>query len=343
VCPGYGWVVVPPNGRHPKGDTVLANSFKLLKQTCTEWSDDRASSLAAAVAFYTLISMAPLLLIVLAVAGFFFGPQAARGELFVQIRDLVGPDAAKFIQSAIDNAGKNEHQGWIASVVNIGVLLFGATNVFAELQDSLNTMWGVKAKDMKTKDTIWNYLRKRVLSFAMVLVIAFLLLVSLVVSAVLAALTGAMKGAVPDVGWVWHPVNVIISLAAATLLFAMIYKVLPDVSVRWRDTWVGAAITAALFTIGKALIGLYLGNAGFASTYGAAGALVVTVVWVYYSAQILFFGAEFTQVYAAAHGTAIVPDEHAVRVEVVKKEVSDEHDDPGQRAKRGKADLHQYH
>ncbi len=227
---------------------------------------------------------------------------------------MVGTDAAKFIQSAIDNAGKNQHSGWMASAINIGVLLFGATNVFAELQDSLNTInEGVKSKGTKTKDTVWNYVRKRFLSFAMVLVIAFLLLVSLVVSAVLAALTGAMKGAAPNVGWVWHPINFVISLVAVTILFAMIYKVLPDVNVRWRDTWIGAVMTALLFSIGKLLIGLYLGNAGFSSTYGAAGALVVTIVWVYYSAQILFFGAEFTQVYAASRGSAIVPDQHAVK------------------------------
>ncbi|MBC7794216.1 MAG: YihY/virulence factor BrkB family protein, partial [Clostridia bacterium] len=271
---------------------MLRDSFNLLKETASEWLDDNASSRAAAVAYYTLISMAPLLLIVVAVSGFIFGEQAASGELFNQLRGMIGEESAKVIQTTIENARDNMKAGVIASVVNVGVLLFGASGVFAELQDALNQMWSVAPrKSDKTKTTILHYLRKRTLSFAMVLVIAFLLLVSLVVSAVLATLTGALNNVVPGFDWFWQPVNFAVSFAVITTLFAMMYKVLPDAKVRWRDTIIGAAITSLLFSIGKLGIGLYLGNAGFSSTYGAAGAVVVTVVWVYYSAQILFFGA----------------------------------------------------
>ncbi len=299
---------------------LAKTAFKLLKETAGEWSDDNASSLAASVAFYTLISLAPLLLVVLAVSGFFFGAEAARGELFDQIAGMIGPDAAKVIEATIENAGKNEKTGIIASVINLAVLLFGATGAFAELQNALNTMWGVKAKASETKATIWNYVRKRVLSFAMILVLGFLLLVSLALSAAISGLTGALRGVVPEASLLWQPVNFGVSFVVTTVLFAMMYKVLPDAKVRWRDTWLGAGITSLLFSIGKLGIGLYLGNASFGSTYGAAGALVVLIVWVYYSAQILFFGAEFTQVLARYRGEDIEPDEHAVRVEVVTRE-----------------------
>ncbi|MEZ0311369.1 MAG: YihY/virulence factor BrkB family protein [Myxococcota bacterium] len=301
---------------------VLKTAITLVRDTAKEWSDDNASSLAASVAFYTLVSLAPLLLVVLAVAGFVFGEEAARGELFGQIAGLIGADAAKVVEAAIDNAGKHEKTGIIASAINLAVLLFGATGAFAELQYALNTIWGVQPKEaQKTKTTIWNYLRKRVLSFAMILVLGFLLLVSLVLSAAISGLTGALKGVIPGVSLLWQPLNFGVSFIVTTLLFAMIYKVLPDANVRWRHTWVGAGITSLLFSIGKLLIGLYLGNASFGSTYGAAGALVVTIVWVYYSAQIMFFGAEFTQVFARYRGEEIEPDEHAVRVDVVKREI----------------------
>ncbi len=300
----------------------VKRAFTLVREAANEWSDDNASSLAASVAFYTLVSLAPLLLVVLAVSGFVFGAEAARGELFGQVAGLIGADAAKVVEAAIDNAGKNERTGVIASAINIGVLLFGATGAFTELQHALNTIWGVQTKAAReTKATIWNYVRKRFLSFAMVLVLGFLLLVSLVLSAALSGLTGAWKGVVPGVSILWQPLNFGVSFLVTTFLFAMIYKVLPDAKVRWRDTWVGAGITSLLFGIGKLLIGLYLGNASFGSTYGAAGALVVTIVWVYYSAQILFFGAELTQVFARFRGEEIEPDEHAVRVEVVKREL----------------------
>lgn len=299
----------------------LKTAFALVKETASEWSDDNASSLAASVAFYTLVSLAPLLLVVLAVSGFFFGAEAARGELFGQISGMIGADAAKVVEATIDNAGKNERTGIIASVINIAVLLFGATGAFAELQQALNSIWGVKAKATETKATIWNYLRKRFLSFAMILVLGFLLLVSLALSAIISGLTGALKGVVPGVSLLWQPLNFGVSFVVTTLLFAMMYKVLPDVKVRWRDTWVGAVITSLLFSVGKFGIGLYLGNASFGSTYGAAGALVVLIVWVYYSAQILFFGAEFTQVYANFRGEAIEPDAHAVAVDVVEREI----------------------
>nr|WP_228035677.1 YihY/virulence factor BrkB family protein [Oculatella sp. LEGE 06141] len=282
----------------------------MLKETVTEWSEDNASRLAAALAYYTVFSLAPLLIIVIAVAGFFFGEEAARGQIVGQIQGLVGQDGAEIIQTAIDNANQpGTGTGAIASLISIGVLLFGASGVFAELQDSLNAIWNVKAKP---KNAVGGFVRKRLLSFTMVLTIGFLLLVSLVVSAALTALTTLMNGLMPGFDFLWQLLNFVISFGVIALLFALIYKYLPDVKITWNDVLIGASMTALLFTIGKSLIGLYLGNSSFGSAYGAAGSLVVVLAWVYYSAQILFFGAEFTQVYARHYGSQIVPDEHAV-------------------------------
>jgi membrane protein len=284
----------------------------LLKETVEEWNKDKASRLAASLAYYTIFSLAPLLIIVIAIAGSVFGDDAARGEISRQMQGLVGPDGANFIESAINNANQpNSNAGAIASIISIAVLIFGATGVFTELQDSLNTVWEVAPKP---DQGFWQFVRNRVLSFAMVLGIAFLLLVSLVITAVLSGLNTFMSGVLPGGDYVWQIINTVVSFAVVTLLFAMMFKVLPDVKIRWSDVWTGAIITALLFTLGKFLIGLYLGNSSFGSTYGAAGSLVIVLAWVYYSAQILFFGAEFTQVYARRYGSQIVPNRHAVPV-----------------------------
>lgn len=283
----------------------------LLKQTFKEWLEDKSSRLAAALAYYTAFSLAPLLIIVIALAGFFFGEEAAVGQIVSQIQGLVGRDGAQLIQTAIENANKpGSNADLIASLVNIAVLLFAATGVFAQLQDALDTIWEVAPKPGRG---IWGFIRKRFLSFTMILGIGFLLLVSLIVSAALAAIANSISGLLPSV-LLWRILNLVISIGVITLLFAMIYKFLPDVKITWGDVWIGAAITALLFTLGKYLIGLYLRNSSFGSTYGAAGSLVIVLAWVYYSAQILFFGAEFTQVYARRYGSRIVPDEHAVRI-----------------------------
>lgn len=285
--------------------------FKLLKDTVTEWNEDKVPLWAAALAYYTVFSLAPLLLIAIAIAGVAFGEDAARGEIVGQIQGLVGKEGATAIQSMIQNANRPGSGGTIATVVGVGTLLFGASGVFGQLQDALNTIWGVKPKPGQG---IKSFLQSRFLSFAMVLVIGFLLLVSLVLSAALAAIATFFSRFMPDLVILGQVLNFVLSFGFITLLFAAIYKFLPDVNVAWKDLWIGAATTALLFNVGKFLIGLYLGSSGASSTYGAAGSLVVILLWVFYSAQILLFGAEFTQVFAKYRGSEITPSAHAVRI-----------------------------
>lgn len=284
--------------------------FRLLKETFQEWQADKASRLAAALAYYTVFSLAPLLIMAIAIAGAIFGEEAAKGEIVGQIQGLVGTEGATVIETAIKNANQPEISG-IASLISVGVLLFGASGVFAQLQDALNTIWNVKAKPNKG---VINFVRKRILSFSAVLGIGFLLLVSLVISAGLSALNKYMGNLIPGADFLWQILNLAVSFGIVTLLFALMYKFLPDAKIKWGDVWIGAMITALLFTIGKFALGLYLGRGSFGSTYGAAGSLVIILAWVYYSAQILFFGAEFTQVYAREYGSKIIPDKHAMRV-----------------------------
>ncbi|WP_228060543.1 MULTISPECIES: YihY/virulence factor BrkB family protein [unclassified Coleofasciculus] len=284
----------------------------MIKATFSQWQKDQASLMAAALAYYTVFSLAPLLIIVIAIAGAVFGEQAAQGELVRQIQEVVGKDAAEFIQVAIENTSNIEPDGGIfPTLLNIGILLFGATIVFAQLQTSLNKIWEVK---LKPGNSIKLFLRKRILSFSMVLAVAFLLLVSLVVSAILAIINNYFRDLIPGFSYLWEFLNFLISFGLAILLFAMVYKVLPDAKIAWQDVGVGAIITAVLFEIGKALLGFYLGQMGVGSAYGAAGSLVVILTWVFYSAQILFLGAEFTKVYAKSYGKKIKPAHYAVRV-----------------------------
>jgi membrane protein len=275
----------------------------LLKQTVSEWSEDKASTQAASLAYFTVFSIAPILIIAIAVAGLIFGKAAASGEIQTQIQGLVGTSGAKVIEDMVTSASKPS-SGILATALGIVALAFGATGVFAQLQDSLNIIWKVKPK--KTNGVL-SFLRTRFLSLAMVLGVGFLLLVSLVLSAALSAVGSYLSHLVP--GWeiVWQTANVLISFAVVTVLFAMIYKVLPDTRVAWGDVWLGAAVTALLFSIGKLGIGLYLGKSSVASSYGAAGSLAIVLTWVYYSSMILFLGAEFTQVYARSHGSLSAP------------------------------------
>ncbi|MEH2361485.1 YihY/virulence factor BrkB family protein [Nostoc sp.] len=282
--------------------------WKLLQETFKEWSEDKASRLAAALAYYTIFSIAPLLIIVIAIAGAVFGEEAARGQIVGQIQGLVGKDGAAFIQTAIQNANKPQ-TGAIASIISVVVLLLGATGLFTELQDSLNTIWEVKPKPGRG---VTNMIRLRFLSFAMVIGIGFLLLVSLVISTALAALVTFFSNLIPGVDFLWQILNFIVSFAITTFLFGLIFKVLPDVKIAWSDVLIGAALTSFLFSIGKFLLGQYLGNGSFGSAYGAAGSLVVILAWVNYAAQILFFGAEFTQVYARRYGSGITPTKNAI-------------------------------
>lgn len=283
---------------------------RLFKAAFADWGEDKASRLAAALAYYTVFSLAPLLVISVAIAGLVFGREAAQGQIESQIQSLVGQQSAEAIQGMIANTSSAK-SGILASVVGIITLLFGAAGVFGQLQDGLNTVWEVEPKPGRG---LIGILKDRFLSLTMVLGVGFLLLVSLVVSAALAALTNVVGALLPLSTVMLEIVNFVISFGVITLLFAMIYKTLPDVEIGWSDVWIGSAITAFLFTIGKILVGLYLGRSSIGSAYGAAGSLVVILVWVYYSAQILFFGAEFTQVYANQYGSRIKPDKDAVPV-----------------------------
>ncbi|KAF3885369.1 MULTISPECIES: YihY/virulence factor BrkB family protein [Nostocales] len=280
----------------------------LLKETYNEWSNDKASRLAAALSYYTIFSIAPLLIIVIAIAGAVFGEDAARGAISEQLQGLIGQSGAEVIQTAIENASQPK-AGTIASLISIVVLLFGATGLFNELQDSLNTIWEVQPKPGRAVKTM---VRQRFASFALVIAIGFLLLVSLVVSAVLAGIVGYFSNLLPGIDFIWQVINFILGFVITTVLFGLIFKVLPDVKITWNDVLIGAALTSLLFSIGRYLLGQYLGNGSFGSTYGAAGSLVVILAWVNYAAQILFFGAEFTQVYARKYGSRIVPTHNAI-------------------------------
>jgi len=285
--------------------------WRLLKDTFKEWNEDNASLLAAALAYYTVFSIAPLLILVIAIAGLFFDSADVRQQLIGQIQSLVGNSGAEFLQTVLDNANRpGESSGLIASIVSIVLLLVGATGVLVQLQTSLNIVWNVETR---SDLGVWSFIHKRLLSFGMILGIGFVLLVSLVASSVIAGFSSYFQGVMPGLDTLIQLLNFVVSFAITTLLFAMIFKFLPDVEINWGDVWFGAAVTALLFSLGKFLIGLYLGNSGFSSAYGAAGSVIVLLVWVFYSAQIVFFGAELTQVYARRFGSQIVPNQYAVR------------------------------
>jgi membrane protein len=283
--------------------------FRLLKETALAWTEDKAMSLGAALAYYSVFSATPLLVIAIAIAGVVFGEQAAEGRIVQQIHATVGEPAAQALEALLANAGA-QGTGVIATVVGIVLLLFGASGVFSQLQDSLNTIWKVTPKPGRGLATM---VRGRFLAFIMVLIIGFLLLVSLAATATLAALSKWSSAAVGDIH-LYQIINAVISLIFITVLLAMIYKILPDVKIKWKDVWVGAAFTAFLFTIGKNLLGLYLGRSSVTSVYGAAGSVVVILLWVYYSSLIVLFGAEFTRVFANFRGAQILPAENAVAV-----------------------------
>lgn len=269
-----------------------ASLWQMLKEAVTEWIEDDASQLAAALSYYTAVSVAPLLVLIVVIVGLFLGEELAESQLLTQLRGAIGPEGALFLQTALENADQPTLAS-IAGILSSLTLLWSATNVFGQLQNSLNTIWDV---EKKSSGGLWNTIRTRFLSFTLVLGIAFLLLVSLVISAALTTFIEWGNGILPGMDWLWQVVNLVVSFGVVVLLFAAIYKVLPDVQIAWRTVWLGATVTALLFTLGKFILSWYLANAG--STYGAIGSLVVFLLWVYYSAQILFFGAEFTQVYA---------------------------------------------
>ena len=278
----------------------LAHWWALVRQAAAAWIDDYAPSMGAALSYYTIFSLAPLLLIVISVAGLFFGADAVRGEIFGELRGLMGDDAAKAVEGILASVSKPA-QSIAATLIGVAILLIGATAVFGELQDALDRIWRAPATGKSSG--LWRMLQTRLLSFGMILGFAFLLMVSFVLGAVMAAL-GKWWGDM-FAGWavLAQLVNLLIGFALTTTVFAMIYKLMPRVTVRWHDVWLGALVTALLFTAGKFLIGLYIGKSGVASGFGAAGSLVIILVWVYYSAQIFLIGAEFTWVYAHTFGS----------------------------------------
>ncbi len=263
----------------------------LWRTAADNWLADRAASMGAAIAYYTCFSLAPMLVLVIAVAGLAFGETAAEGALFGQLADLVGADSAAALQAMLRSAG-GARSGIIATVVGFVTLLIAATAVFAELQASLNVIWKAKAP---TGFGLWYLIKSRLLSLSLIFAIGFLMLVSLVASAALAAFSDYLDRKMPGLPIVLRIVHLTMSFGFTTIFFAMMFKILPDTFVAWRDVWLGAAATALLFTLGKYLITLYIGSSNVASAYGAAGALVIVLVWVYYSAQILLFGAEFAK------------------------------------------------
>ncbi|MDB6004321.1 MAG: Membrane protein, partial [Prosthecobacter sp.] len=295
---------------------VMSNRWvSLLRQTVTEWMEDGALKLSAAMAYYSVFSIAPLLVICISLAGLVLGPDAVRGHLDDQLSGYIGKKAAEGVQSMVQSAAKPT-QGWIGTIAGFVVLLVGASGVFGQLQDALNTIWDVK---VTRRTGVAGFLRERLLSFGMVLAIGFLLLVSLLLSAAIAALSKYLNSYLGVPAEAWTLAALLVSMALMTVLFATIFKVLPDIQVRWGEVWLGAAVTSVLFEIGKFGLGFYLGRESTASTYGAAASVVLLLLWVYYASCILLLGAEFTQVHARASGRHIAP---APNAELISEESS---------------------
>src|SRR5918993_2101934 len=293
--------------------------FTFLKDTFREWREDGANRLAAALAYYTTFSLAPLLVLIIAIASLAGGREAAQTQTMAQVEDLLGAEGRDFVQGMIESASRPS-TGLMATLIGAVTLLFGALGVFGELQNSLNTIWEVKPKPAKgVLDGIRRFVFRRLLSFTMVLGIGFLLLASLVVSAGVSAFGEYIGTRWPMADFWLGLINFTVSFLVITLLFGMIFKFLPEIKIAWKDVWLGAAVTSVLFSLGKFLIGLYLGRSEVGNTFGAAGSLAILLIWIYYSAQILFFGAEFTQVYANRYGSKIVPDPDMVKLTEIER------------------------
>jgi len=295
-----------------KRSSFIADSFSLLKQTVSEWLEDQVPQLGAALAYYTVFSLAPLVLLLLAIVGFIFhnDPAGAWRKMTEQMSYFLDKSALDVVANIAQTAAQPS-KGMSATIIGILLALFGASGVFGQLQNALNTIWGVKAKPGAG---IVGFIRSRFLSFAMVAGVCFLLLVSLVFESLLKGFSHYIQAIFPGGIVIALVVYSIFDLAVVVLLFALIFKFLPDVKIQWRDVWIGALMTAIFFAIGKWALGLYLGSGAAASAYGAASSLITLLLWIYYSSQILLFGAEFTQVYAARAGRALVPAKYAVPV-----------------------------
>ena len=300
----------PPNARPPNRSGV-GELWQLLRLTCQEWWHDDALRLAASLAFYTIFSIAPLLLIAVLVASLFFTREAAAHQIEGEVRNMVGDQGAQAVAQIIEATKGLGSSAW-AITAGVVTIVIGSTAVFGELQAALNKLWDVEAKVQR--NLVWRLIADRARSFALVLGVGFLLLVSLIISGTLNAFQAYLVSRMPGAPHLWSAFNFLTSFVVAALLFAMIYRFLPDVQLGWKDVWRGASVTALLFTVGKSVIGLYLGHAVVAGAYGAAGSFVILLCWIYYSSLISFFGAEFTQVYARRHGAGIQPKPHAQRV-----------------------------
>src|ERR1051326_4683638 len=297
--------------------SFFSSAFNLLKQTAIEWLDDKAPQLGAALAYYTVFALAPLVLLLLAIIGVLFrdDPSGAWSRVTEQMGYFLDKSAVQVVTDIAKDASR-PGKSTVATAIGMGLALFGASGVFGQLQDALNTIWGVKAKP---GEGIMSFLRARFVSFAMLGGVFFLLLVSLVIEALLKGFSHYIQARLPGGLTIAVTVYLVFDFAVIVAVFGMIFKVLPDVRIRWRDIWVGAIITTVLFVIGKWVLGLYLGSRTAASAYGAASSLITLLLWVYYSSQILLFGAEFTQVYASEFGAPLEPNTYAVRVE--RKEI----------------------
>jgi membrane protein len=288
----------------------LKDIWSLIRRTFSQWREDKAPRLAAALSYYTSFSLAPILVIAISVAGAFYTRSAVQDLIVNQIGNLAGSEGERLIRSMLD-ATKNLGSGLVPTIFGVVVLIFAATGVFGQLQDALNTMWEVQPRPGRG---VLSLIKDRFFSFTLVVGVGFLLLVSLVISAALSAFSSWTLGLFPDFEVIIQILNQVISFLVIMVVFAFVFKYVPDAEIEWRDVWLGAAVTAALFMIGKFAIGLYIGNSNVAGTFGAASALVVILIWVYYSAQISFLGAEFTQVYANTYGSRVVPEKDAVAV-----------------------------
>jgi membrane protein len=287
---------------------VWKKTWPVIKATFSEWGTDKCPRLGAALSYYTVFSIAPVLIVAIAIAGFFLGHEAAQGRVVDQLTGLIGRESAEMLQSAIAKAGSHKAGLW-ASILGLVTLLVGATGVMIELQDALNTVWKVLPKPGGG----WRrFVRARILALALVLSLGFLLLVSLVMSAGLEGFSKWAGGYLPKWVALGYVLNYVVSIGVIALFFALIFKALPDAKVAWKDVWIGALVTSLLFHIGKYLIALYIGRASVASTFGAAGSLAVLLVWIYYSSQILLLGAEMTRAYSNRYGSRVVPDENAI-------------------------------
>lgn len=293
----------------------LSKTWFLVKHTTLEFIDDNAIKLSAALAYYTIFALPPLLIIIITICSFFFGQEAVTGELYGQINNMVGHDAAIQIQEAIKNVELSGNNVFV-TIFGVTMLLIGASGVFAEIQSSINYIWGLRAKPNKG---FKKFLQNRLMSFSMIVSVGFLMMVSLLVNTILDLVNSRLKLYFPESTiYLFYIVNSLIVFAIITLLFTIIFRTLPDGIIKWRDACFGAACTSILFMVGKFAIGYYLGNSTIGSVYGAAGSVVIILVWVYYSSIILYFGAEFTKVYAKTYGGKILPNEYSVEI---KKEI----------------------